>query len=75
MVCFETKNTNLGKFWTVLRWKMLVYIMAIRSILWQSGIFYGFLVYFNVIWYIFPVLVSCSAKNQATLVSMRPNYK
>jgi hypothetical protein len=32
MVCFQTKNTNLGTFWRVLRWKMLVYIMAIWSI-------------------------------------------
>jgi hypothetical protein len=24
MVRFQTKNTNLGKFWRVLRWKMLV---------------------------------------------------
>jgi hypothetical protein len=36
MVCFQTKNTNLGKFWRVLRWKMLVYCLAIWSIWWPS---------------------------------------
>jgi hypothetical protein len=68
MVCFQTKNTNLDKFWRVLRWKMLAYFMAIWSILRPSGIFYGFLVYFKVIWYILPVLVSCIKKNLATLL-------
>jgi hypothetical protein len=29
MVCFQTKNTNLGKFWGVLGGKMLLYVMAI----------------------------------------------
>jgi hypothetical protein len=24
MVCFQTKNPNLGKFWRVLQWKMFV---------------------------------------------------
>jgi hypothetical protein len=54
MVCFQTKNTNLGKFWRALDW----------NILWRLGKFYDFLV----IWYIFPVLVSCTKKNLATLV-------
>jgi hypothetical protein len=43
---FQTKNTNLGKFWRVLQWKMLVYFMAIWSHvesisnkLWLFGIF------------------------------------
>jgi hypothetical protein len=39
--CFQTKNTNLGKFWRVLQWKLLVYFVAI----WK---------HFMVIWYIFP---------------------
>jgi hypothetical protein len=39
MVCFQTKNINLGKFWRVLQWKML-------------GIFYGHLVHFTVFCYI-----------------------
>jgi hypothetical protein len=34
--------------------------MAIWYILWSFGIFYGHLVYFVVIWYIFPVLVKKS---------------
>jgi hypothetical protein len=37
MVCFQTKNPNLGKFWRVLDWKKL-------------GIFYGHLEYFMDIW-------------------------
>jgi hypothetical protein len=54
MVCFQTKNPNLGKFWRVLLWNILVYFMTIWSILWPLEIFYGHLVYFVVIWYIFP---------------------
>jgi hypothetical protein len=40
MVCFQTKNPNLGKFWRVLQWKMLVHV------------FYGHLVNFTVFCYI-----------------------
>jgi hypothetical protein len=29
MVCFQTKNPNLGKFWRALDWKMLIYFMTI----------------------------------------------
>jgi hypothetical protein len=68
MVCFQTKNTNLGKFWRVLQWKMLEYFIAIWSIfyrhlvyfvaiwyvLWPFGIFYGYLVYFPPFWYVVP---------------------
>jgi hypothetical protein len=68
MVRFQTKNTDLGKFWRVLRWKMLVYFMAVWSIIWPSGIFCGFLVYLTAIWHISPVFVSCSKKNLATLL-------
>jgi hypothetical protein len=53
MVCFQTKNPNLGKFWQVLHWKMLVYFMDTWSILRSLVIFYGHLVWFAVIWYIF----------------------
>jgi hypothetical protein len=42
--------------------------MTIWSILRPIGIFYGHLVYFLVVWYIFPVLVCCTKKNLATLV-------
>jgi uncharacterized membrane protein YkvI len=54
MVCFQTKNPNLGKLWRALERKMPVYFMVIwnillviRYILWPFG---------NgvVIWYIFP---------------------
>jgi hypothetical protein len=38
MVSFQTKNTNLGKFWRARDWKMLIYI------------FYGHLEYFTDIW-------------------------
>jgi hypothetical protein len=60
--------------WCIVRphWK---YFMAIWYILWSFGIFCGHLVYFEVIWYIlgsfgifFPVLVSCTKKNLATLI-------
>jgi hypothetical protein len=57
---FQTKQINLGKFWRVLQWKMLVYIfngdlvyfMEIWYILWRFVIFYGDLVYFMDICYI-----------------------
>jgi hypothetical protein len=42
--------------------------MAIWNILQTFGTFYGRLVHFVFIWYIFPVLVSCIKKNLATLV-------
>jgi hypothetical protein len=45
---------NLGKFWSDLHWKLLVYFMSIWSILRQFGMFCGHLVYFIVIWYVFP---------------------
>jgi hypothetical protein len=67
MVCFQTKNPNLDKFWRVLLRKMLVYFIDIWSILWSFGIFYRHFVYFVVIWYVFPVLVFCTKKNPATL--------
>jgi hypothetical protein len=53
MAHFQTKNSNLGKFWKDMHWKMLVCFMAIWSILRLFGIFWGHLVYFMVIWYIF----------------------
>jgi hypothetical protein len=67
---FQNKNTILGKFWRVLKWKMVVYFMSIWYILQLFGIFYGHSVYFLVIWYIFPVSVCCSKKNLATLHPM-----
>jgi hypothetical protein len=44
MVCFQTENPNLGKFWRVLQWKMMVYFMDTWSILRSFAIFYGHLV-------------------------------
>jgi hypothetical protein len=38
------------------------------------AMFYGFLVYFMVIWYIFPILVNFSKKNLATVNSTRECY-
>jgi hypothetical protein len=54
MVCFQTKNPNLGNFGGFLQWKILVCFMTIRSILPLLEILFGHLVYFVVIWYIFP---------------------
>jgi hypothetical protein len=59
MVCFLTKNPNLGKFWRVLHWKILVYFVDTWSIhftvfcymLWTFGIVCGNLVYFPPFWY------------------------
>jgi hypothetical protein len=48
MVRLQTKNPNLGKFWRVLQWKMLVYFMDTWSILRSFVIFYGHLVHFTV---------------------------
>jgi hypothetical protein len=48
-------------------WKMLIYFMTIWSILQSFGIFYDHLVHFVFMWYIFPVLVSCTKENLATL--------
>jgi hypothetical protein len=46
MLHFQTQKSDLGKFWRVLQWKMLVYFMAIWSILRSLGIFCGPLVFF-----------------------------
>jgi hypothetical protein len=68
MAHFKTKNPYLGKFWRDLQWNMLVYFMAILSILWSFGLFCCHVVYLMVIWYIFPVLVCCTKKYLATLM-------
>jgi hypothetical protein len=54
MVCFQTKNPNLGKFWRVLLWTILAYLMTISFILRQLKIFYGHLIYFVLTGYNFP---------------------
>jgi phosphotransferase system glucose/maltose/N-acetylglucosamine-specific IIC component len=67
MAYFQTKNPDLGKFERVLQWKIVYYMpiwptyfTATWYILWQFGIFYGYLVYFH-------VFVRCTKKNLATL--------
>jgi hypothetical protein len=57
MVYFQTKNPNLGKFCSTLKWKMLVYFMTVWNILRPFDIMYGPLVQFVVIGYMFPNLV------------------
>jgi hypothetical protein len=52
MVNFLTKNSNLGKFWWGLQWKMLVYFVDIWSILRPFDIFLGIWFIFVVIWHI-----------------------
>jgi hypothetical protein len=65
MTCFQTKISNLVKKWRDLQYKILVYFMAILSILRQ---------YVVSIWYIlwifgtfFPILTCCTKNNLATL--------
>jgi hypothetical protein len=41
----------LGKFWKVLKWKLLEYFMNIWSILQPVDIFYDHIVYFVAIWH------------------------
>jgi hypothetical protein len=53
MVYFQTKNTNLGKFWRFLDGKMLLYVMAICNILRTFGLFYDNSVHIVFIWYVF----------------------
>jgi hypothetical protein len=54
---FSFQNSNLGTIRRALELKMLVYLMTILNILLPYGIFYGNLVEFVVIWYIYPILV------------------
>jgi hypothetical protein len=74
MVCFQTQNPNFGKFWRALDWKMFLYFVAIWNILCRFGIFYEHLVRFVFIWYLFPILVSCTNKHLATLVTAMLQY-
>jgi hypothetical protein len=62
IVYFQTKNPNLGTFWSVLQWKILVNFMAIlftaiSYILRPFGTFCGHLDI-----HMFPVLVCCTNK-------------
>jgi hypothetical protein len=59
MAHFQTKTPNLGKFWRVSQWKMLVHFMTIWSILMSI---YEYLVDIVLFWYV------VRRKNLATLV-------
>jgi hypothetical protein len=71
MVYFQSKSTDLGKFWRALEWKMLTKFLiiydhlehyaAIWYNLWQFGIVCGHLVYIFPFWYVW------TKKNLATL--------
>jgi hypothetical protein len=41
MVCFQTKNPNMSRFWRAFEWRMLVCFLVIWNILRPFGIFYG----------------------------------
>jgi hypothetical protein len=47
---FKTENPNLGKFWTALDWKILMYFITIWNILQTFMIFYDHLEDFVFIW-------------------------
>jgi hypothetical protein len=51
--CFQTKNSNLCKFWKVLIWKILEYFMTLWFILGPLEIFHGHFGIFCGNWYIF----------------------
>jgi hypothetical protein len=74
MVCFQTKNQNLGKFGRVLLWKILVYFMTIWSMLRPLEIFYGPLVYFVIIWHSFPRFGILDEGKSGNPVSMYLEY-
>jgi hypothetical protein len=59
MVYFKTKNSNLGKFWRAIEWKMLVYVTAIWHTLWPFAKMYGHLVKCMVIGKMYGHLVKC----------------
>jgi hypothetical protein len=68
MAYFQTKNTNLGKFWRVWQWKMLDYFMY-WYILLDEFEWCGHLVYCMVeIFQFFPRFGMSCQKNMAALV-------
>jgi hypothetical protein len=64
---FKPKIPLSVNFWRAVDWKMLIYFMAICYISRTLRISSDHMVHFVFIWYIFPVLVSCTKKNLATL--------
>jgi hypothetical protein len=74
---FQNKNPDLGKFFRVFQWKMLVYYS-----IWPFCLFCGSLVCFWAIEYIlwlfcifFRFKVFCTKKNLATLAATLPQLK
>jgi hypothetical protein len=65
---FSNQKSQFGKIWKGLRLKIVYVFLAIWNILQTLGKFYVHLVHFVFIWYIFPVLVSCTMKYLATLM-------
>jgi hypothetical protein len=61
MVYFQTKNPNLGKFWSVLQLKICTYFMTIWYILLPFRKFIAIWYILWSFWYIFPVLVYVSS--------------
>jgi hypothetical protein len=53
MVCFRTKNPNLGKIFRVSDWKMLRILWPFGIFYWTFGILYDHLAHCVFIWYIF----------------------
>jgi hypothetical protein len=53
MAYFQTKNPNLGKFWRVFQWRMLVLFYGYLVFLSQFGILCDCLVCFKIIWHSF----------------------
>jgi hypothetical protein len=66
MVYFQTRNPNLGNFWSAFYWKMLEYFIVIRHISRIFGILFGHMVYFCSFVTSVRVLVSFNKKNLAT---------
>jgi hypothetical protein len=75
MVYFQTKNPNLGNFWSAMQWKMLVNFMAIWSILLPFHIFYSHLVYFEIVLvYFFPFFLYQEKSGSSVSVTLGQCY-
>jgi hypothetical protein len=68
MEYFQTKNSYLGTYLQGLATKDVGILYGHMVHLRPIGIFYAYLVYYVVIWYIFPHFGVCTKKNLATLV-------
>jgi hypothetical protein len=67
MVCFQTKNPILDKFWRILQWKILEYLIINWSNLRPLAIFYVHLAFLWSFGIFLSVLVFCTRKNLAAL--------